>query len=318
MSRLRLNWMIFCSVVGLLALMPTAEAQTELEKHLAGASGAAGSYSRSSLDEEYWILRLINDVEVPALEAGQIDTILVREGQVVRESEIIATMENRLAKRGLEEAKARLALTTMKSQDTSGMAEAKAKLDLYQEEFKTVERLYNKGDKSANDYRTARAQFQVSKAGVERAEMEQQFASLEAEIERVRVGAAEDALERRIIRAPFDGLVMSVEREAKEWVNAGDKVVRVIRLDRLRVKGELSIKQYSPSSVTGRQVVVSVNVPGLNTAESFNGVIVFAKPDLTIRQEFFEVWAEIENRMDANNHWLLYPGLRCDMKILGH
>jgi multidrug efflux pump subunit AcrA (membrane-fusion protein) len=284
--------------------------ESELQKHLASSS------SRGGLDDEYWILQLINDVEVPALEAGQIDSVLVREGQIVRAEEVMATMENRLAQRGIEESKARVALATLKSEDPLGVEEAQAKVELYREELRVKEKLLEKGNTSVSEYRAAKAQYRVSQVGLERANMEQKYAGLEAAIEQVRLGAAEDAVERRVIRAPFDGLVMAVEREAKEWVNAGDKVVRIVRMDRLRVKGELSINQYTPSSVTGRPVMVTVKIPGLNSEQTFNGTIVFAKPDVTLRQDRFEVWAEIENRLDGENHWLLYPGLKCDMKIL--
>lgn len=287
-----------------------AAQESEMQKYISGSSARLG------INDDYWILQLINDVEVPALEPGQIDSVLVREGQTVRANEILAKMEDRLAQRGLQESKARVDLAKLKSEDPFGLEEASAKLDLYREEFLVEKRLIEKGNATFSKYRQAKAQYQISEAGVERAKVEQQLAGLEMAVENVRLGAAEDSIERRLIRAPFDGLVMAVEREAKEWVNAGDKVVRVVRMDRLRVKGALSIEQHTPSSVSGRSVNVTVKIPGLNAEQTFNGTIVFAKPDLTLQKDKFEVWAEIENRMDENGNWLLYPGLECNMKIL--
>jgi multidrug efflux pump subunit AcrA (membrane-fusion protein) len=287
-----------------------AAQESEMQKYISGSSARLG------IDDDYWILQLINDVEVPAKQAGQIDIVLVKEGQSVRADEIIAKLDDRLAKWALEESTARVNLAQLKSEDTTGIEDAKAKVDLYENKFLPIKNLYEKGSASGFDYREALAGYRVSQIGYDRATVERRYSGLELAVEQANLGKTQEALEQFHIRAPFDGLVMAVDREAKEWVNAGDKVVRVVRMDRLRVKGALGIEQHTPSSVSGRSVNVTVKIPGLNAEQTFNGTIVFAKPDLTLQKDKFEVWAEIENRMDENGNWLLYPGLRCDMKIL--
>ncbi len=286
--------------------------ESEFQKRLANPAGS------TSASDDYFVTQLINDVDVPSLEPGQIDTVLVREGQLVKKDEIVATLDNRLSQRGLEEATFKSKIAETKANDPSTLEEAIARLEFAKAELAISEKLWQTDNTSASEYRKNKASKAIAEAGLAKAQAERQLARAEIDVENVRVKAANDAIERRIIRAPFDGLVMSVDKEPKEWANTGDKVVKIVRMDRLRVKGDLSIEQHSPYSVKGQQVEVSVKIPGINTIQLFPGVIVFAKPDLALRGNRFEVWAEIENRVDENQNWLLYPGLTCDMRITGN
>ena len=45
--------------------------------------------------------------------------------------------------------------------------------------------------------------------------------------------AAEIGVERRILRAPFSGVVLKVKKHVGEWVAAGEPIVELIRVDRL-------------------------------------------------------------------------------------
>ncbi|MEQ1906223.1 MAG: HlyD family efflux transporter periplasmic adaptor subunit, partial [Pirellulaceae bacterium] len=280
---------------------PSSAQESEFQKRLANSAG------ETSTSEDYWVTQLINDVDVPAQERGQVDTVLVREGQLVKKDEIVATLDNRLSQRGLEEATFKAQIAETKANDPSSIEEAIARLEFAKAELAIHEKLYQTENTTATELRSKRAQKAIADAGLSKARMEQQLSKVEIDVEGVRVKAANDAIERRIIRAPFDGLVMSVDKEPKEWANEGDKIVKIVRMDRLRIKGDLSIEQHSPNSVNGQRVEVSVKIPGINSKQTFPGVIVFAKPDLALRGNRFEVWAEIENRVDENQNWLLYP-----------
>ena len=105
---------------------------------------------------------------------------------------------------------------------------------------------------------------------------------------------------------------MELYREAGEWVNAGDKVLRIVQMDRLRVEGLLDTARYNPHEVEGRLVTVTVTMARGEKVE-FKGYIVFVGLEKRAGNRV-TVRAEVENRT-ANNRWLLMPGTDVAMRI---
>ena len=55
-------------------------------------------------------------------------------------------------------------------------------------------------------------------------------------------------------------MVVQIKRHRGEWVQAGESVVRVLRLDRLRAEG--FVPQAARRVAVGRPVTVQVDLPG--------------------------------------------------------
>lgn len=75
-------------------------------------------------------------------------------------------------------------------------------------------------------------------------------------------------LKRHIIRAPFDGSILSVNMEVGAYTNAGGKLAKIIRTDKL----ELEVYVESSKSVwinKGDKVAVNLN----NSSEKWEGVV---------------------------------------------
>jgi len=62
--------------------------------------------------------------------------------------------------------------------------------------------------------------------------------------------AAETALKHRQLRSPLNGQVRKIYHHVGEWVQNGEAVVYVIRMDRLRVEGSLLASDISPTKST--------------------------------------------------------------------
>jgi multidrug resistance efflux pump len=126
------------------------------------------------------------------------------------------------------------------------------------------------------------------------------------------VKLADLSIQRRQIVAPFDGVVVDVYKHIGEWVALGDPVLRVVRMDKLKVEGFVSSSQYNPADIQGHAVSVRVKLER-DREEEFRGKIVFVSP-LVEPNGDYRVHAEVENRMDGNLY-VLRPGLRPDMII---
>ena len=148
-----------------------------------------------------------------------------------------------------------------------------------------------------------------------RLQLEQQASKNEKELEQLTierlakaVEISEEQLNRRTLSAPIPGLVVERFREPGEWLEPGDAVVRVVRLDRLLVEGFVPSGAVSQDSVGDRvEVVVQIGDRGPVTKTA---KIVFVSPEVDRVNQEVQVHAEIEN---ADR--LLRPGLPASMKL---
>jgi macrolide-specific efflux system membrane fusion protein len=113
----------------------------------------------------------------------------------------------------------------------------------------------------------------------------------------------------------LDGVVVDVRRHVGEWVQPGDVVLHVVRLDRLRVEGFVKAADVPASRIRGRNVTVTVEVAGQGGKErhEVTGKVVFVSPLLQTGGDY-RVWAEVKNQQQ-DGQWLLQPGQPVSMRI---
>ena len=135
---------------------------------------------------------------------------------------------------------------------------------------------------------------------------------MEVEVSKAQVDAAQEHIDRCKIKAPWDGIVDEVHRHTGDWVKPGDPVLRLVRMDYLRVKASLSVDEYSPHEVAGRPVTVLVKL-ARGVTETFKGKIAGVSPLVDGSNQFL-VWAAIANKQ-RNKHYILRPGMEAEMTI---
>ena len=74
------------------------------------------------------------------------------------------------------------------------------------------------------------------------------------------------AIERRTVKAPFDGVVEEIKRKQDEWVQPGDTILTLLRLDTMHVEGAIEQSQYDPHEIQGCDVSVEVDLPAARKA----------------------------------------------------
>ena len=81
---------------------------------------------------------------------------------------------------------------------------------------------------------------------IERSKLEMRVAKMNADVHQAAVKSADNAVTRRQIVSPLGGVVVTMFHEKGEWVAAGEQVLQVIRIDRLRVEGFLNATEVGP------------------------------------------------------------------------
>ena len=148
-----------------------------------------------------------------------------------------------------------------------------------------------------------------AKLQVEQAKYELETSQLALRVQENQVQQASRQVERRKILAPVSGRVVQIFRQPGEWVEPGQAIARVLRIDRLKAVGALDGGRLG-SDPTGRAVTLRVDLPQRGPVE-FRGRVTFVHSEANPVNGQLDFWAEIENP-DLQ----LRPGLRASLKIL--
>jgi len=273
----------------------------------------SGAAAAADLVLERCLVSVVAEAKVPAREPGVLVELPVREGMVVAKGDVIGRladdqprMERKRAAAEHEQAEARAASDV---DERYAVAAEQA-----------AEKAYQKAEKSHASVQGAvveverdrlRLEWQKTKLQIEQAQLEHRLAVLTAAAKQVEVEAADDAIERRLIRSPLDGVVVDLSKHEGEWMQPGDTLAHVVRTDRLRVEGYVKLREARPAAVENRPVTVVVELD-CGRRETFEGRIAFVKP--VVESGDYRVFAEVENRQ-ADGEWLLPAGQTAVMTI---
>ncbi len=150
---------------------------------------------------------------------------------------------------------------------------------------------------------TRRLDFELRKATSDSG-----IGTLTAERTKTSVEIAREKLDRRRIHSPLSGIVVERLKNEGEWVEAGEPVLRVIRMDRLLVEGYVNADLVDQSS---RGRAVSVEGSSREGTVSVEGQIIFVSPEIDSVNNQVQIKAEIENP-----NLVLRPGQPVEMTIL--
>jgi len=260
------------------------------------------------------LVSLIEDVQVPALEPGALTSVAVVEGQYVTQGQVLAQLDDRQPRLDKLAAELQRDAALAKAQDDIEVRYADAAYAVANAELERALAIDRKNAGSVTQQEIQKLQLakRRDELQIERSKLEMRVAKMNADVHQAGVKSADDAVARRQILSPLAGVVVTLFHEKGEWVAAGEVVVQVIRIDRLRVEGFLSADEISPEEVAGRSVSVEVPLTGGRTAR-FPGQVVFISP-LVQAGNKYRVRAEVENRTENGNP-LLRPGMTANMTI---
>ncbi len=242
--------------------------------------------------------------------AGALTAVVAREGEIVEAGVPLAQIEDGDAK--IEKRRADLELVAARRAADSDVQVryAKKSLEVAQTELRRAvdseKRLAQSVSKSELDQ--LRLLVQRGELEVEEAQLEWELAQTTRESKENDVRLADYAILQRSITAPLAGFVVEVYRHRGEWVQPGQPILRMVRLDRLRAEGLVSARSVQ-GDVNGRPVKLTVQLNDQATA-TYAGKLAFVSPEIDPVNGQARIWAEIEN-----TDLKLRPGLHGSLVI---
>ena len=254
--------------------------------------------------------KLIDDIELPAEESGKLTKITVQPGARVSKDQLVAQMDDQRSQMMREEAGIRYRSASRLAGDDTEIRSAQKKLSLARREFEDTRTLYQKGSESKQAYQRAKYSMQIADLELVAAKNQKSMAALDAASAQVQVNAANASIRRNRIQSPVDGIVFEVFKDGGEWATAGEKIMRIARMDRLRIQGYVEGNQFDPHEVANKPVTVTLELA--TESIDFTGQIVFVSPEKKANR--YQVWAEVNN-VERNGRWVLQSDHEVAMTI---
>ena len=271
---------------------------------------------------EHCYVLWIDDIQVAAQEAGllvhlrddQGRVVATQDGQSVRRGMQIAQVDDQQPRLQRQAAEAELKASLARSEDDIEVRYAEAACRVAQSEYSAAEDANRRVNNTVPLSEVRRLQLTQHRAylQIDRSKMEREVARLNTEVSQAAVDSANASIERRSVVSPIDGLLLTILKKPGEWVQAGEPVARVARMDRLRVEGFLSASQYNPSEIAGQPVTVSFEL-ARGRKVSLPGRVTFVSPQVQAGNRH-RVRAEVANAQEKGQ-WLLRPGMSASMAV---
>jgi len=260
------------------------------------------------------LLSLDEEAQIPAQESGRLTKIPVREGQSVSAGDLLAQIDDDIPRMQYNVAYYKLKVAEKEALDDINIRYAEAAAKVAEADYKQALEANAKvpGTVPQAEVRQRLLKLREMELSIEKAQKDMAIAVLQKQVSEAELHANKVNLERRKLTAPLDAVVVELARHEGEWVQAGEPVMRLVRVDRLRVEGFLNAKDFRASEIQNRPVTVVVAL-ARGGRETIQGRIVYVKPLVEAGGDFL-VRAEIQNRKE-NDAWGLSPGMNADMTI---
>lgn len=266
------------------------------------------------------VVYLIDEVKLPARQAGVIESLKledgtrVREGVTVQKGMILGTLDDRDAMARQQAAELDYRVAQAEHEKSSVAIEAAVKTsEVAHEEHQESLRVNARVPDTipATQVRRQELTEKRAQAEVRVAESDEQTAGLTVELRNAQLEVAKINLENHHLVSPLDGEILTVQVQEGEWVGPGDPILSIVRLDKLRVAGYLSLKDFTREEVEGAEVAIEVRLK--NRTERLNSTISYVSPVID-SDGSYRVWCEVENK-PRNGRWPILPGMEAQMSI---
>ena len=184
--------------------------------------------------------------DVAGIEAGRVDEVHIKRGDVVKEGDLLIVLDNRRIKHDIEITKAQF------KEIDAGLKRLKNELVIQNKDLDALQNANKKfaGSVSDKDIRAARL-FITSTEG-QISELEAKKPSLNAQLEKLKT-----SLDDTVVKAPFSGVILERFTEKGAWLANGGKIAKLQSFD-LKVALEIPEK-IKPELLTENAVKATAN-----------------------------------------------------------
>jgi len=281
------------------------------------------------------------EIDLPARRPGVLQSLLAAPGDEFRMAELLGQIDQADSERRLADAESRAEEAKLTAtSDTTRINAAGLTAGVAEYELREMEDIAEKSADAISPIEIAKARLSAQRARLDEtlAKDTQTLNQTIHKRELVSVAQAKADLAATKLVAPMDGLVIKHHKDAGEWVEAGEPVLRIVRIDNVRVEGfirERDLRQLrlNPQQLRGAEATIVVDLPAGGKAKIDGAKIYYVSPVIEPNGTC-HLWAEVDNlripadeesvevavrnsipESDNDSRWLLAPGMTAEIKI---
>lgn len=255
----------------------------------------------------------INQAEVPAQEQGVLTKFFVYEGYAVNQNDPVAQIDDEQAKMSVQVQQAKLNAAEREASNDVNIRYAKAARNVAEAELKSAKETIARvpGAVPATEIRKLELSVVQATLQIEQSTNQFEISKYQVDVSKAELDAAKLGVTRRVVKSPISGIIVEKYRNEGEWVKPGDPIVKVVYLEKLRVKTTFDINRIPMQKVMKHSAKITVvQKPGM----TFNGKVVFANPVIQSGGAY-EVWIDVDNVQEKDGFWALQPGMNAVVTI---
>lgn len=258
------------------------------------------------------ILSVIEKVDIPAPDAGVLKSLAVQEGARVeagqllgqidpQEQQLLADLVSQDLLLAQREAESDISVRLAEKEHEVARVELQRATSVNADFPNTV---------SAKEVDRLKLAVESTKLKIEHANFERAMLALRIHRTEADLKLAQHRVNRLAIGTPIPGVVAQIDKNAGEWVDKGELILRIVRVDRLKVEGYVGVGD-SVKGLVGRPVEVESVIDGGEPIRAV-GKVAFVSPEAEPVDAQVRFWAEVDNTATR-----LRPGLTVSVKIRG-
>ncbi len=282
----------------------------------------AAELDGTGLDVQDCAVRFADEVEVPALATGRVAEVFAYENQDVESGARIVRLDDSSLKIRHHSYQLRLELAKAEAADEIELKYAKTARDEAQAELDSSRAVHNEFSGAVAITQIRRLKLSVTRGELEVARAEKRRAEAETAVDlaEAELSVIDDQLRKLLVESPLAGVVLEINKSVGEWVETGETLATIARIDRLHIHAILDSKTLSPQLCTGLPVNVHWTDHATGEAHSLRGKVLSVDPQVMPGGRY-RLHAEVLNELispqpaSSQKSWKLSPGTDVRMNI---
>lgn len=321
-----------CSLIGcsseLKAQDPPRRSVTEKyisESNSFSATVPLARFENGVLVQDSCTVVAIDDIQLPSRQDGIIERLEIELYSFVELNQPIGNLDSVVAQQSYDLAKLQAQEARVLADDQSDTEFAKKLLEAAQIELDAALSIDLRGSSSESELRRKRLAVEQAQLRITQAANESQKREIQASIANANYQLSLKELENYRLSSPVTGIITEIFHGRGEWVQRGQPICRITRLDEMRVEFLVAIDQIDPSVLIGSPVQIELQSSGQpslqgrtfqrpNSPDRLSGLVTSYSPNVSALGSV-RMQATVRNVRMPDQSWVLLPGMSTRLTV---
>ena len=256
-----------------------------------------------------------DDSTVAAQADGIIVKMIVDDGSMVKLDSPLLDIDARTSAAEVEMAMKEMEAADLKAKNESNLEYSKKALEVAKKDVQISQTLVGKGAEDLNVFEKKQLERDKAFFQVNVSEMEKERDAADFSVKAAKYGASQIQMELRKILASKEGMVSEITKRQGDWVRAGEPILRLTSLDKIRIKGIAEVYD-APHLLLNSAARVIINIaPG--KSETINGSVSFVAPRSAAVNKY-QIYVDLPNRLTPDGQYLFREGMTATIEVAPH